>query len=98
MDNNFVKWLDEKISYSSELSQEEIQKLNELYTDVETKKQIVNDTFDAARNNTSGIDFSTDIEKSMSRSAIAQQMLNIYCIQLDQKYNKNETEQINKQK
>ncbi len=84
---NFKKWLPEVVPYFEKLNEEEIKKLLELYEEVETNKQTLDNIYDMALNhNSAHIDYGNDFSKVMERLNRKTRFLDEYIKQLENKY------------
>lgn len=87
MKETFEEYLQREVPYWENITKEELQQIGALYREKEEKFQIWNNTFRKALASTSGVDFSTDIDKAREKCNIALSKLEKYINGLHQKYN-----------
>ena len=86
-DPKFMEWRTSKVPFYDDLTDAEKQELQSDYREASIWKETYSNTFSRALNSDSGIDYSTDIEKSGRMMSVSSERLQHNVDGLVEKYN-----------
>lgn len=87
MDEKFLEYLQREVPYWETITNEELQQIRALYQEKEEKYKLWGDTVNRALASKSGVDYSTDVDKTNARYGIALDNLHKFVETLHTKYN-----------